>query len=75
MSRRLRRPSVSKGKCGFVTPRADLSPNDRAQIEKFEQYLRVKAAEKNGAPAFAVGAAIASIYPDLLQTPDEPIEA
>jgi len=63
-----------KRQCGFVTPPADLSAHDRAELDKFGQYLQVKAAEKAGAPAFVVRATVAVIYPEVAGQMGEEVE-
>ncbi len=60
-----RKLGLRKRQCGTVMPPEDMSANDREEIAKFGQCIRVMAAAKAGAPEFAVRAAVASIYPDV----------
>jgi hypothetical protein len=53
---------VKRGQCGTVLTLADLSPNDRAEVEKFKRYLGVHAARKAGADPSACDLLEAAIY-------------
>lgn len=73
--KRPKKPGLRRRQCDFVTPPAEMSANDRAEIARFRQYLLVKAAEKDGAPSFMVRAMVAAIYPDVAGQMGEEAEA
>lgn len=60
MSRRSRTP-----RCLHTVRREDLSVNDQAELSKFEDYIRVESARRNGADANACDMLITAIYPDI----------
>ncbi len=55
----------------IITPEtlASLSPNDRAEVEKFAQYLGVQASRKAGGDPAVCGMLEAAIYPEGIGRP------
>lgn len=64
---------MRKGQCGTVTRREDLTPHDRAAMAKFEQFLHVHKARKEGADPAACDLLEQAIYPEGIGRPREPI--
>lgn len=55
---------MKKGQCGTVLEESDLSPSDRAEVQKFKRYLEVEAARRKGADPSACDLVLAAIYYD-----------
>jgi hypothetical protein len=55
---------MRRGQCGTVLTMADLSENDRREVEKFKQFIAVSKARKEGADPSACDMLEAAIYPE-----------
>lgn len=55
---------MKRGQCGTVLSMEDLSEHDRAEVQKFRQFLSVAKARKDGADPGACDMLEAAIYPD-----------
>lgn len=52
-------------RCLRTVSRENLSANDQAELAKFEDYVRVESARRNGADTSACDMLITAIYPDI----------
>jgi hypothetical protein len=55
---------MKSGQCSIATFTVDLLPEDRAELERFADFLRVEDARRNGADQNACNLLEAAIYAD-----------